>query len=95
MNFMEVYTEYWGAIAIVGARDATHEPVTMGLIGYAEVWMDMIKSRNESSQTYNTATTDEIYGKVVNAYHPLFIEFVRCMLMLHAGNKKGLFDAKL
>lgn len=52
--------------------------------------MDMIRSRNESSHAYNEAIAEEVYGKVVNAYLPLFIEFERRMLALHAGYEKGL-----
>jgi nucleotidyltransferase substrate binding protein (TIGR01987 family) len=92
---MKDYAEYQGAVDIGGSRDATREAFKMGLIGHAEVWMDMIKSRNESSHTYNEATADEVFGKVVNDYHPRFIEFERRMLALHAGNEKGLFDAEL
>lgn len=94
-NVMKDYAEYQGAVDIGGSRDATREAFKMGLIGHAEVWMEMIKSRNESLHTYNEATADEVFGKVVNDYHPRFIEFERSMLALHAGSEKGLFDAEL
>jgi len=94
-NVMKDYAEYQGAIELGGSRDATREAFKMGLIANAEVWMDMIKSRNESSHTYNEATAEDIYGKVVNAYYPLFIEFEKHMLALHSGKKKDLFDAEL
>ena len=94
-NVMKDYAEYQGAIELGGSRDATREAFKMGLIANAEVWMDMIKSRNESSHTYNEETADEVYGKVVNAYYPLFIEFEKHMLALHSGKKKDLFDAEL
>jgi nucleotidyltransferase substrate binding protein (TIGR01987 family) len=94
-NVMKDYAEYQGAIELGGSRDATREAFKMGLITNAEVWMDMIKSRNESSHTYNEATAEEIYRKVVNAYHPLFTEFEKHMLALHSGKAKDLFDAEL
>lgn len=94
-NVMKDYAEYQGAIELGGSRDATREAFKMGLIANAEVWMDMIKSRNESSHTYNEATAEDIYGKVVNAYYPLFIEFEKHMLALHSGIEKNLFDAEL
>lgn len=37
--------------------------------------MDMIGSRNKTSHTYNEETADEIYLKIINDYHPAFIEF--------------------
>lgn len=94
-NVMKDYAEYQGAIELGGSRDATREAFKMGIITNAEVWMDMIKSRNESSHTYNEATAEEIYRKVVNAYYPLFTEFEKHMLALHSGKNKGLFDAEL
>lgn len=41
--------------------------------------MDMIGSRNKSSHTYNEDTANEIYYKIMNDYHPAFVEFKRAM----------------
>ncbi|NEN25562.1 hypothetical protein G3O08_18880 [Cryomorpha ignava] len=38
---------------ITGSRDATREAFSNGLVEDGEVWMEMIKSRNQSSHTYN------------------------------------------
>lgn len=37
--------------------------------------MEMIKSRNQSTHTYNEATALEIVHKILTLYHGLFQEF--------------------
>ena len=44
---------YQGNPDIMGSRDATREALQNGLIEAGEIWMDMIKSRNLTSHTYN------------------------------------------
>jgi len=57
---------------IYGSKDATREAFNYGLIANGEIWMDMIRSRNKISRTYNEETASEIINAVVNDY---FIEF--------------------
>jgi nucleotidyltransferase substrate binding protein (TIGR01987 family) len=85
-NVMKDYAEYQGNNEISGSRDATREAFKMGLISDAEGWMDMIKSRNETSHTYNEATANAIILKIIQNYYPLFLEFVLKMNLLQAGN---------
>ncbi len=56
---------------IYGSKDATREAFKYGLIINGEIWMDMIRSRNKTSHTYNEETASEIINAVVNDY---FIE---------------------
>lgn len=94
-NVMKDYAEYQGNNDISGSRDATREAFKMGLIIDAESWMDMIKSRNETSHTYNEETAEEIIQKIITIYHPLFFEFGRKMSTLKTGNRQSLFDTEL
>jgi len=94
-NVMKDYAEYQGTNGIKGPRDATREAFKMDLITNAEGWMDMIKSRNETSHTYNEKTAEEIIQKIITVYHPLFLDFLRKMYSMKAGDKKGLFDFEL
>ena len=57
---------------IYGSKDATREAFNQGLIANGEIWMDMIRSRNKTSHTYNEETASDIINAVVNDY---FIEF--------------------
>ncbi len=68
-----------GNIKTYGSKDATREAFNTGLIGKGEIWMEMIKSRNKTSHTYNEDTADEIFNKIVNEYHSVFIDFEQSM----------------
>lgn len=87
-NVMKDYFEYQGNTAITESRDATREAFQKNLISDGEAWMGMIKSRNQSSHTYNKETADEISGLVVNSYFSLFKTFAEKMTELAnaAGN---------
>ena len=41
--------------------------------------MDMIKSRNQSSHTYNEETAHDIVSAIINTYFPLFLELQTVM----------------
>ena len=94
-NVMKDYAEYQGNNEIGGSRDATREAFKMGLLVNAEGWMDMIKSRNETSHTYNEVTANEIIRKIINLYSTLFIDFNKKMESLRTGRQQGLFDSEL
>lgn len=67
---------------LYGSRDATRAAFAAELIEDGEVWMEMIKHRNESSHTYN----DDVAGKIMEAvlaHHvPAFEAFQRRFLEL-------------
>ena len=67
---------FQGHSDITGSRDATRESFNKGLIDKGEVWMEMIKSRNQSSHTYNQAIADEIVNKIIELYHSSFQAFL-------------------
>lgn len=74
-NVLKDYFEYQGNTTITGSRDATREGFQKGLIENGEMWMEMIKSRNQSSHTYNEATINEIKTQIINHYASLFVQF--------------------
>jgi len=59
---------------IYGSKDATKEAFKYGLIEEGEIWMDMIKSRNKTSHTYNEETASMIVKAILKNY---FTEFVK------------------
>jgi len=81
-NVIKDYFEYQGNSAITGSRDATREAFQRGLIADGEAWMSMIKSRNQSSHTYQEATAREIVRSVTEVYCALFEAFERRMAEL-------------
>lgn len=74
-NVMKDYFEYQGTTSIMGSRDATRQAFQRNLIIDGEGWMEMIKSRNMTSHTYNQDIADEISAKVISEYFQLFQEF--------------------
>ncbi|MCF6148597.1 MAG: nucleotidyltransferase [Candidatus Kuenenia sp.] len=73
-NTLKDFLESRGASNIYGSKDATREAFKKGLIENGEVWMDMIKSRNLTSHTYNEDVARAIVNIVCSTY---FIEFER------------------
>lgn len=56
-----------------GPRDVVRESFQLCLIENGELWMEMIKSRNLTSFTYNKVTADEIITLIHDHY---FCEFI-------------------
>jgi nucleotidyltransferase substrate binding protein (TIGR01987 family) len=78
-NVMKDFLSEIGEIRIYGSKDATREAFQAGLIQDGDVWMEMIRSRNKTSHTYNEETANEIYTKIVNDYYPAFLAFRKTM----------------
>ncbi|AAU28966.1 TPA: nucleotidyltransferase substrate binding protein [Legionella pneumophila] len=78
-NVMKDYFFFQGNSAITGSRDATRESFNKGLIKEGEIWMEMIKSRNQTSHTYNQSVADEIVKNIINFYHTSFQAFLEKM----------------
>lgn len=78
-NVMKDYFAYQGNPAITGSRDAAREAFQKGLVEDGEGWMEMIKSRNQTSHTYQQKIADEIAGKIIRQYFQLFQVFLRTM----------------
>lgn len=68
------FLENRGNANIYGSRDTTKEAFSLGLIEAGEVWMQMIKSRNITSHTYDEGTADEIIGLIKDLYFKAFEE---------------------
>lgn len=76
-NVMKDFFAYQGNVSIMGSRDATREAFAEGLVEDGEGWMEMIKSRNQTSHTYNRKIADEIVERILVSYFPLFETFSR------------------
>lgn len=82
-NVCKDYFEYQGNTEITGSRDATREAFNKGLIADGEGWMEMIKSRNKTSHTYNEEIAEEIVKNIVKWYYSLMLEFKNKMTELN------------
>jgi len=81
-NVMKDYFVYQGNTSITGSRDAVREAFAVQLIADGQGWMDMIKSRNQSSHTYNQQTADAMTADIVSRYLSLFVAFAQRMQAL-------------
>ncbi len=62
-----------GNTEIFGSKDATREAFRLNIIEKGEIWMEMIKSRNLTSHTYNEETTQKILSSIRNDYYAEFL----------------------
>jgi len=74
-NVLKDYLESQGIQGVVGSKGATREAFKNGLITDGEVWMDMIKRRNQTSHTYNEKTANEITEAIPTRYCAQFSQF--------------------
>jgi nucleotidyltransferase substrate binding protein, HI0074 family len=64
-----------GTQDLFGSKDAVREAFKIGVIENGDIWMDMIKSRNLTSHTYNESAIEEIIDLIVNKYYEEFKNF--------------------
>lgn len=76
---MKDYFVWQGTVDITGSRDATREAFSQGLVSDGEGWMEMIRSRNQTSHTYNEEVANEIAARITDQYAPLFDAFLQRM----------------
>ena len=72
-NTIKDFLEFSGQSDIYGSRDAIRKGFQLGLITDGDGWMDMLKSRNQTSHTYNEDTARQINNAVVTRYYDLFV----------------------
>lgn len=78
-NVLKDYFSEQGNNSITGSKDAAREGFNRGLILDGTVWMEMIKSRNLTSHTYNEKVAEDIVMKITNNYFKAFEEFKQIM----------------
>lgn len=72
---MKDYLTAQGSTDITGSRDATRAAFAANLLTDGEVWMDMIRSRNLTSHTYNLDVACDIARQVKDRFWPAFVAF--------------------
>lgn len=90
-KLMKAYAEYQGYDGIGGSRDATRKAYEMNLISDGQTWMDMIKSRNETSHNYDGEIAVETVEKILGRFYPLLAEFYQKMNNLSALTPNDMF----
>ena len=81
-NVIKDYFLIQGNSNITGSRDASREACQVGIISDGDGWMEMLKSRNKTSHTYNQETATEIANKIKEWYFNSFMDFEQKMKSL-------------
>ncbi|MBN2065099.1 MAG: nucleotidyltransferase substrate binding protein [Sedimentisphaerales bacterium] len=71
-NVLKDFLTEQGISGLIGSRDTTREAFRQELVNDGAVWMDMIKSRNLTSHTYDQKLADEVIDKIVAEYYAEF-----------------------
>lgn len=69
------FLENRGNTEIYGSRDAVRQAFALGVIEDGEIWMQMIKSRNLTSHTYDESKADDIIKIIKDLYFEQFKKF--------------------
>lgn len=78
------YLDAQGFVGLIGSRNATRQAFKDALIQDGEAWMDMIKARNLTSHTYNTAIASDIAGNILSRFYPAFTAMANTFAALSA-----------
>jgi nucleotidyltransferase substrate binding protein (TIGR01987 family) len=73
-NVLKDYLEDQGFINLIGSKNATRTAFANGLIKDGEAWMDMIKTRNLTSHTYNLELAQQMINDILQRFYPAFVE---------------------
>lgn len=69
---MKGYFVYQGNSSILGLRDAAREAYEKELIEDGVGWLERIKSRDQTSHTYDQHIADAIVERILQSYYDLF-----------------------
>ena len=91
-KLMKSYADYQGADKeIMGSRDAVRWAFENKLIEDSDVWMEMIKRRNDTSHNYDEDTAAEVVLRVKDSYLQAFVCFYDKIKTLSSQNSSDLF----
>ena len=79
------FLESQGAVDLFGSKDVIREAFKFGIITQGEIWMDMIKRRNQTSHIYDEIVVDNIATLILTKY---FSEFQLLSLTFDKIQKK-------
>jgi len=83
-NVLKDYLDAQGFVGLIGSKNATRQAFKDALIQDGDAWMDMIKARNLTSHTYNTAIASSIAGDILTRFYPAFTAMANTFTTLSA-----------
>ena len=81
-KMLKDYLENKGISGLIGSKDATRMAFQNGLITDGQAWMDMIKSRNLTSHTYNQEIAETIERDTLTRFYPAFMALAQTFASL-------------
>lgn len=84
-NTLKDFLESKGGGNLYGSKDTTREAFRLGLIEDGETWMEMIKSRDLTSHTYNLQIAKSIVNAILARYCGEFEGLCRRLERLREG----------
>jgi len=66
------FLEEKGNKGLYGSKDVIRLSFQLGIINDGEIWMNMIKSRNQTSHTYDEEVSNKIIELIINDYYDAF-----------------------
>ncbi len=78
-NVLKDFLEERGAAKLFGSKDSTREAFKRGLLENGTVWMEMIRSRDLTSHTYNRDIATQIVRAVIEKYAGEFQKLLETM----------------
>ena len=85
-NVLKDYLESKGYSGLIGSRDTTRTAFKNELIADGEVWMDMIKDRNQTTHTYNLKVAERIAQDILQRFYPAFTALANTFASLENGS---------
>jgi nucleotidyltransferase substrate binding protein (TIGR01987 family) len=83
-NVLKDYLDAQGFVGLIGSKNATRQAFKDALIQDGDAWMDMIKARNLTSHTYNTAIASSIAADILTRFYPAFTAMANTFTTLSA-----------
>jgi nucleotidyltransferase substrate binding protein (TIGR01987 family) len=78
-NLMKDFLRYIGIFEIMGSKDTIKRAFSNGIIDNAQVWIDMIDSRNETSHCYDEVIAIRVVTSVTRSYIEEMRNFLETM----------------
>lgn len=82
-NVLKDYLSEQGHVGLIGSKDSTREAFKRELIDNGDIWMEMIKSRNLTSHTYDQNIADTILADIMQKYYPEFEIFTKKFTIIY------------
>ncbi len=91
-KLMKAYAEYQGELDITGSRDAIRWACNNNIAEDGHVWLEMLRSRNETSHDYDEQLAGETVKKIKESYYAVLLAFGKTMAKKLTSQPKDLFE---